>query len=392
MNEINGMPGEYREGFVKARLLDVEQAERYTLHTRVGDSLADSLIDGLGNDPRGQEWIRRGIEGGPHAIPDAPAEVRAFFAAIEEVPEWWRPEEALAGCQGFHRHAVMFLIAFVGAVLIEGFCTLISKSFSITGRIVDQGVRRLKQNNRQLIEIFMPGGLERQSDGWKLSVRIRLVHAQVRSLLSRSEEWDTEAWGTPLSAAHMGYATASFSGLLLKRVGMLGVQLSKEERESFMMIWRYSGHLMGVAPEMLFRDEGDALRIQRIGHLCEPPPGLESCQLANSLLQAAPIVAGFDKPGQRRQLVKLMYRTSRALIGDEMANQLGFPPANTFGTLALISMGNKADQFLQRMLPAIGRWRRTSQFRQMLDLAHYAEKGLGYRIPEELHAERDKPL
>lgn len=33
----------------------------------------------------------------------------------------------------------MFVGAFVAAVLIEGFSTLISQSFSITGRIVDQG-------------------------------------------------------------------------------------------------------------------------------------------------------------------------------------------------------------------------------------------------------------
>ena len=55
----------------------------------------------------------------------------------------------------------MFIGAFVGAVLIEGFATLISKSFAITGRVLDQGVRRLQQNNAHLLEIFLPQGMAR---------------------------------------------------------------------------------------------------------------------------------------------------------------------------------------------------------------------------------------
>ena len=81
------------------------------------------------------------------------------------------------------------------------FSTLISTSFVQTGRIFDDGVRRLRQNNRHQLEIFWPGGLVREGKGWKLSVRIRFVHARVRYLLSRSEEWDFDAYGIPISAA-----------------------------------------------------------------------------------------------------------------------------------------------------------------------------------------------
>ena len=87
----------------------------------------------------------------------------------------------------------MILAAFVPGVLIEGFTTNIAKSFFITGRVRDQGVRRLGQNNRHMLEIFLPGGQYRQGDGWKLSVRISLVHARIRHLLNNSEEWDNEA-------------------------------------------------------------------------------------------------------------------------------------------------------------------------------------------------------
>lgn len=141
--------------------------------------------------------------------------------------------------------------------------------------IVDQGERRLKQNNRHVAEIFLPGGLSRHGDGWKLSVRIRMIHAQACHLLGKSNDWEHDAWGKPLSAAHMAYGAATFSAILLKHAGKLGVQLTAEEKESFMMIWRYSADLMGIVPEMLFEDETSALALYELGMVCEPPPSVE---------------------------------------------------------------------------------------------------------------------
>ena len=68
----------------------------------------------------------------------------------------------------FTGNSQVVLAAFVAGVLIEGFTTNIAKAFFITGRVRDQGVRRLGQNNRHMMEIFLPGGLYRDGDGWKL--------------------------------------------------------------------------------------------------------------------------------------------------------------------------------------------------------------------------------
>lgn len=391
---VSGMPSAYRAGYQRAAGVDRDLADRYVAATRIGDPEADALVAALSaHDPAtAQAWIRHGMDGGPSALSDAPAAVRAFFEEAERVPPWFDLSQTLPGCRAFHRHSEMFIGAFVAAVLIEGFSTLISQSFSITGRLVDQGVRRLKQNNRQLVEIFLPGGLERSGDGWKLSVRIRLVHARVRQLLDRSPEWDGEAWGRPLSTAHIAFATAAFSGLLLKRAEMLGVSLSEEERRSFMLVWRYAGHLMGVPPDLLFETQEDALRLQRIGALCEPEPTLESIILANGLINSAPIVAGIDAPKARRQLARKIYRISRAMIGDTLADQLNYPPMRTTGTLAALRLTNHVQRVLYRIAPALGDRRRASQFQTMLAVSFYAEDGPRYRLPEHVHAEKDGDL
>ncbi|MFD1624355.1 oxygenase MpaB family protein [Azospirillum griseum] len=388
------IPSDYRTGFATAQRIDADLATLYVRHTTIGDPAADAVMEAFRAHPGPlqRDWMRRGIEDGPSALSDAPDAVRAFFADIETPPPWFSPDRALPGCRAFHRNSEMFLGAFVAAVLVEGFSTLISKSFSITGRLVDQGVRRLKQNNLHLVEIFLPGGLERHGEGWKLSVRIRLIHARIRHLLAESEDWDAAAWGTPLSSAHIAYATAAFSGLLLERARALGVTLSAEESESFMMIWRYSGQLMGVDPALLFTDLDSALRLQRVGALCEPPPDIESIILANGLINSAPVVAGITAPHARKALVRRIYTISRALIGDELADRLRYPPGRTFGVLAALRWTNRMERWLYRAVPTLGARRRVGQFQRMLDVSFHEASGISYRMPERLHAEKDAPL
>ena len=225
----------------------------------------------------------------------------------------------------FHRNSGVILAAFVAGVLIEGFTTNVAKSFFITGRVRDQGVRRLGQNNRHMLEIFLPGGLYRQGDGWKLSVRIRIVHARVRYLLNNSEEWDSEAWGMPISTAHLGYAAAAFSARLLKHMKTLGAVYDDEERASFMAVWRYTGLLMGIPETILFHDEEEALKLYDIGLICEPDAPIESIVMAHSLINSAPLIAGMTSPQDRERLANYVYRISRGLIGRETSERLMYP-------------------------------------------------------------------
>lgn len=387
------VPEAYRDGYASARESDAEMADRYVGYTLVGDPLADAAVADLVKHTaeQAQQWIKDGMETGSAAIADAPASVRAFFAEAETRPDWVDPDLMAAGCRAFHRHSEMFVGAFVGAVLIEGFATLISQSFSITGRMVDTGVRRLKQNNRHLVEIFLPGGLDRDGEGWKLSVRIRLVHARVRQMLQGADDWNPD-WGLPLSTAHISYATAAFSGLLLHRARMLGIRLSPEEEKAFMMIWRYSGHLMGVPEDMQCGSIDSALRLQRIGGMCEPPPTLEAILLANGLINSAPIVAGITAPAARDALTSYIYRVSRAMIGDDLADALNYPKMNTFGTLAFVRAKNRGEALLFKLLPALGARNRARQFQRMLDVSLHDAEGISYRLPAHLYAEHDGPL
>ena len=387
--DTKNIPTAYTEGCVRGRHVDPDRTADYVAHTMIGDPLADTMIAEL--EPLGQDEAARLIELGMHdragdALRDAPASVREFFAHCAEPPAWLDRSSFQPGCRMFHRNTRLILAGMVAGVLVEGFSTNIAKSFFLTGRLRDQGVRRLKQNNRHMLEIFMPGGMDTHADGWTHSVRIRLVHAKIRQLLGRSGEWDAEELGTPISAAHLGFAIAAFSARLLQHLHRLGASFSEEERRSFMAVWRYSGYLMGIPETILYRDEEDALEVFRIGGRCEPPPSAESIALAASLINSAPLFAGLDDRNERRKLAGYIAQLSRALIGVQLADELMFPASSTFGVLWKFRALNRVERMLRKLNSR--RAAETANLTTILEVSMFDEGGTSYRLPDHVYAEQ----
>ena len=384
------IPLDYRAGYEKARRVDPAVAEKYIAHTRIGDPPCDEVAEVLAEMPSGrrQALYRGCMDNEPDTLRSAPEPVRRFFEELSEPPPWYDPEATRAGIQAFHANADLILQAFAAGVLIEGFGTNVSKSFVITGSLREQGVSRLKQNNRHVLDIFLPGGLDRLGDGWKLSVRARLVHAQVRRLLDKSPQWDGEAWGTPISAAHLGFSSAAFSARLLKHSIRLGACFTKEERESFMRVWRYSTHLMGTPEPMLMPTEKDALHFYDIAETCEPPPDLESIITANALVRGVPQVVGITNKKQAQDLVRKVYTISRALIGNEMADQLRYPKYRTTGVLQMKRLGSLMNRTVAKAIPSRAQARRLDNFSGIMSVAAYEKEGITYTVPEEIRGPR----
>ena len=390
--ESNRIPTIYQAGYEKARTDNAGVAANYVKHTLIGDPAADAVVEALTPFDQLQvhRFIHAGMERQEDVLREAPSVLRDFFERISVPPSWFDPTKLLPGMLAYHQNSDLFIAAHVAGVLVQGFATTISKPFFMTGRLTDYGIRRLQQNNRHLIEICMPGGLERHGDGWKLSVRIRLIHAQIRRMLRNAEDWDADAEGMPISAAQMAFASSAFSALLLEKCEMLGVRFDKAARDSFMDIWRYTAWLFGVPDEILFRNYDEAMELCRVGFLCEPPPDLESILMANGLINSAPLIVGAE--GQaRRRFVKFVYRISRALIGDELADQLRFPRQWTTGILPLMRWQHRFQKLQERLVPSLAHNRRAKNFTTLLERSLLDDMGISYRLPDQISADKTSP-
>lgn len=379
-------PQSYIDGYARVGAVDREAADNYIRHTLIGDPELDPVMEELATMSTGDlhRFVGAGIERQDHIFQGAPQVLRDFFYSLEE-PAWVDQDSFFPGVSVFHKNADLMLAAFVTAVLVEGFSTLIAKSFRITGRVAFTK-RRLQQNNRQLVDIFMPGGLGRDGDGWKLSTRVRFIHARIRFLLTRSDEWDQESWGIPLSAANLGLAISIFSERLVHYASLLGATFKEEEEESVLAVWRYAGYLMGIPESILYTDDVSARRIHSVGFMCEPEPDDDSATMANALIQSIPEVAAITDPLEKERTLTLAYRLSHALIGTRLATSYRYPKRAFWGTLVLFRTKQRLQRFLKR-----DQIIRSGNFSQLIQIGAYDRGGLSYKLPDHVHASKQTP-
>lgn len=385
------IPSDYVRGHSRARPLSPRIADNYVEHTLVGDPNADDLLEQLA--PLGHGERDRLIHSAMTArdlsdLTDAPACLVEFFREATRPPDWVQIEDLEPASLLFQKNSRLILGAFVGGALVEGFSTNISRSFNVTGRLRHAGVRRLKQNIRHLLAIFEPQGLAPGNNGWKLSLRIRLVHAQVRRLLKGSPDWDEQAWGVPLSAAHLGLAVTAFSARMLIHLRSLGGSYDDRERRSFMDVWRYAGYLMGIPETILYKEEADALQLFGIGRICEPTPEWDSVITANALVNSAPMVIGVTDPVERRKLAKHVYSVSRAMIGKQLADELRYPASLTFGVLYWFRLQGRYVRLADRFFPRRAQPTGTATTANLANLSLPEEGDKGYALPRHPHSER----
>lgn len=384
------IPSVFREGHAKARVINLKLAQAYTENTGRGDPLADAAIASLADLDRtaAVRLIQAGVDQGKEALKDAPEELREFFATVASPPPPGSgisldPQLALDGSRAFFRDSDMFLVSLIAAGLIDNVATLMGQSFLATGYTTQAGVQRLRTSLKQVLESMIPGGLELYGDGWKLTVWARLIHAQARRNVLQSGNWDSAEYGSPISAAHVAYATAAFSSGVLRGLSKLGVKPSRQEREGYVHNWRYIGWLMGVPDEILIGNEQEGAELLRIARICEPPPNLDSIIMAHTLVNSAAMgLVGRDDRERFRKEADYVYRISRGLIGNELADQLDFPQRPT----ALLMAGLRWKRRLTRVLGRASRTARAESFIVLLEGTDVDSDGTERELPDHRYA------
>ena len=376
------IPSAYIEGYHRAREVDPELADIYIRHTFITDPLAAAAMEALSDyEPaRAEAFIRAGVDGDDEALRDAPQELRTFFDSLDPPDGMLDPARVMPGIRAFHKYSDVYFLGLLIDSIVTGFSTNISKSFYMRGRLAGN-LRRLRQNTRHIVEMTIPGGLDRHGDGWKLTIRIRLTHARVRRLLLDSGEWDVEADGLPLHAAHIALAASGFSANSIEAVGKLGVRMESSERDDLMHIWRYVIWLMGVPEEIFFNDIDEGMHLKKVGFLCEPRPGVESSAMAHAIIESVPDLMDITDPKQKKKVTSALFRASRALIGDELADSLDYPKQSTFGALALVRAQRRFQMLAARFIPGVSP-HSFNNFAGLLQRSVYDEHGISYRLPD----------
>ncbi len=386
------IPACYRDGYDRAVAINPDLATNYVRNTAIGDPLADAVVEALA-PLTGQEISRimtAGLDRSTKADPNTLPALNDLVESLGEVPSWFDHDAALPGRLALHRHVDLFIIG-LAFVSLQNFNSLMSRVFFLTGQgTTQQGLRVIRQNIRYLTETLMlPHSLDPWEEGWKFSIRIRLVHARIRRRLRKAGTWNEARFGVPISAANMALTSANFSATLIRNVQKLGANLGADERAGLMQVWRYASWLMGTPDSLLCGGDEDATaELSRIGHLCEPLPDGVTTVITTASIGVLPEVARLTDPAEKQAMVEHGYRLARALLGGDLAEQFGFPRKRAFGLLPLMRLRYRLQNAPGHLGPAIARFWNDDPFLRLLDAASIAS--LRRQIPEELQAARER--
>jgi hypothetical protein len=302
------------------------RAEKYADLLWRTDPLAEAVMDEFAHMPE-NEWralLELALAKGLDAVPQAPEPLRVLFRQLESVPFWVDRDRCNLGGATFLRCRLGFAALALLALPIIYSWPAGNKPLALSGQLVHRASQRLKDTTRYVFAVCQPDGLSRGSEGFAMTVRVRLIHAQVRRLLLESGQWRSEAWGAPINQCHMAGTNLMFSVGVLDGLTRLGYQFERVEREALVHLWRYAGYLLGVENELLIADEFEGHRLLDLMFGFEPQPDDDSRALVDALMQTSFTYIRNFKAG-RLCSVNLCYGISHSLIGEEQAAALGFP-------------------------------------------------------------------
>jgi hypothetical protein len=310
-----------------------DRVEWLGAHLSECDPLADRLIDcfsSLGEE-KGWNLFEQALHGGIGKVTNPPKQMVDFFESVEEVPSWVDFGVVNRGGEPLLRATAFAALTLGLKCLVLGYCSPGgNKPLVFSGRLQQRAARRLNETAKYAYEVSQPDGMRQGAAGYGMTLRVRLVHAKVRSLIRRSGKWRPEIWGEPINQHDMVATLLLFSAALTEGLRQYGFHISSEEADHQVALWRYVGKLMGVAEALRPKTVAEAYEIGELILATQGPPDQDSRNLVHALVHAPVEVAKSEKEREmaRRQL-GVAYGMCRHLIGDDLADQLELP--RTFG-------------------------------------------------------------
>lgn len=291
------------------------------------DPLADEVVAAVEATPGGWKLFDQASRMGVERVPSAPASFHAFFEQVERAPMWVDWETVDRGGEVLLRAGPLGGIVLALKSLVLGYSSPAgNKPLVFSGRLQEQAARRLNETARFVQATITPGSMRPRAEGWRITLKVRLVHAHVRRMILRSGRWNAPAWGAPVNQHDQAGTSLLFSAIVLEGLRQLGMRIARRDAEAYMHLWRWSGWLMGIDPELLPATETEGVRLGHVIAATMGEPDDDSRALTRALLEA-PLQAAKTRGdlANAKRLVRFSAAMCRELLGEEMADKLAVP-------------------------------------------------------------------
>lgn len=254
-----------RGGDRAALLADTALMELMVTATLLGDVVADSYAMQLPKYGMGRlvEMLRAACRDGIESVPDAPEELHALMAAMEDRPHWIDLDLVAEGAR-WERIDAALLTPFVirGAFLATFLNAYAALPMALTGALTGEtSARRVKDTASFFAATVLPGGTDRHGPGFEAAAMVRLMHSAVRVHALRSGRWNHETHGPPIPQVDQMPAGMINSFLISVAAVRDGRSEFNERERAMMELARYRCFLLGLPVELLPSDPHGVIRV-----------------------------------------------------------------------------------------------------------------------------------
>lgn len=229
-----------------------------------GDAQMDALVDWMASEGigKGRALFEQALEHGIASVPNAPTPLKDFFAIYDPPPEWLDMALLERGAevgriQGNMGTYILRDGALMGGYQAPGF----NKVLVMTGALNKGPSKRLAETAQWWLDCTEAGAMTRFGQGFKSTLRVRLIHALVRRHVAEAPDWDVAQDGIPLNQLDMAATQLAFGPLYLLGARTLGLIITRDEGRAVMHLIRYAGYLMGIEEELLPWTEQEGRRM-----------------------------------------------------------------------------------------------------------------------------------
>lgn len=247
------------------------------------DPHADAAARALAAVPVGQ-WTARLDHCVTHG--QGPAALEEMVAGATDVPRWVKWSEVERAGMVLRRSGLLGGLVLGFRSLVYGYAAPAgNKPLMFSGRLVADTPRRLAETARFVAAVGRPEGMRPGGEGFRASLKVRLMHARVRTLLLDDPRWVRSRWAVPINQHDMVATLLLFSVVYLQGLERLGAVFTRAEREAYVHLWDWVGHVIGVESSLRLGDAGHAAELGEFIRATQHPPDGDARALVQALLQ-----------------------------------------------------------------------------------------------------------
>ena len=246
-----------------------------------------------------------------------PENIQNYLKETASLPDWADTTKIANAERLFARCGPSICISLMCASLPSAYAAAKGvQVLQLTARLKTDPTRRIGETAQMIIDVLSPGGLGEGGQGIRAAQKVRLMHAAVRNLISRSGRWNAD-WGQPINQEDLAGTLMTFSRIVLDSLDKLKIRVEPQEAESYVHAWNVVGHLMGIRDDLLPHNVAEAGQLTEIISRRQQHASEAGQEMTLALVD---MLEG-QTPGT---IFKGMPDTMiRYLVGDNVANMIG---------------------------------------------------------------------